>query len=291
MLEASQPIAPQVPPMSVVNEKTAQSPDLSARNTGYYLLGQGYRAYSPVLMRFTSADSWSPFGRGGLNAYAYCLGDPVNAVDPSGHAPWIVKLFSRFLHRRPRAKNTLPFPALKIETVPETPLGARKGRSSSTATTTTSLSSFPSVEHVSPAAVLQANNGNNVHFPPDVLKHLNPRDLTSVRSTSRSARDQVDAFSQKNFDEYNTRPASFRPSHEKGLASPVENVIAAGMGELPGIAISQASKQMSLSTAKALYKNMHNANLTVRVGILRREETFLGGAKPQTHVMVRVKRA
>ncbi|WP_080891830.1 RHS repeat-associated core domain-containing protein [Pseudomonas syringae group genomosp. 3] len=53
--------------------------------TGHYLLGNGYRAFNPVLMRFNSPDSLSPFGEGGLNAYAYCEGDPVNRVDPSGH--------------------------------------------------------------------------------------------------------------------------------------------------------------------------------------------------------------
>ena len=53
--------------------------------TGHYLLGNGYRAYNPVLMRFNSPDSLSPFGKGGLNGYAYCAGDPVNRVDPSGH--------------------------------------------------------------------------------------------------------------------------------------------------------------------------------------------------------------
>lgn len=53
--------------------------------TGHYLLGNGYRAFNPVLMRFNSADSWSPFGRGGINGYGYCEGDPVNRVDPSGH--------------------------------------------------------------------------------------------------------------------------------------------------------------------------------------------------------------
>ena len=52
--------------------------------TGHYLLGNGYRVYNPVLMRFNSPDSWSPFGRGGLNAYAYCDGDSVNKVDPMG---------------------------------------------------------------------------------------------------------------------------------------------------------------------------------------------------------------
>ena len=53
--------------------------------TGCYLLGNGYRAFNPVLMRFNSPDGWSPFRRGGLNTYAYCLGDPVNYSDPTGH--------------------------------------------------------------------------------------------------------------------------------------------------------------------------------------------------------------
>ncbi|MCO8161638.1 hypothetical protein NJC38_05655 [Pseudomonas sp. 21LCFQ010] len=53
--------------------------------TGHYLLGHGYRADNPVLMRFNSPDSLSPFAEGGINAYAYCQGDPVNLQDPSGH--------------------------------------------------------------------------------------------------------------------------------------------------------------------------------------------------------------
>ncbi|WP_095151685.1 RHS repeat-associated core domain-containing protein [Pseudomonas sp. Irchel s3b5] len=52
---------------------------------GWYLLGNGYRAYNPRLMRFHSPDNWSPFGGGGLNVYMYCVGDPVNRVDPTGH--------------------------------------------------------------------------------------------------------------------------------------------------------------------------------------------------------------
>ena len=56
--------------------------------TGHYLLGQGYRAYNPVLMRFNSPDSWSPFGEGGINTYMYCSADPINRNDPSGHVPF-----------------------------------------------------------------------------------------------------------------------------------------------------------------------------------------------------------
>ncbi|WP_225917206.1 MULTISPECIES: RHS repeat-associated core domain-containing protein [Pseudomonas] len=53
--------------------------------TGFYLLGNGYRAYYPTLRRFNSPDNESPFARGWLNAYAFCLCDPINRNDPTGH--------------------------------------------------------------------------------------------------------------------------------------------------------------------------------------------------------------
>lgn len=63
--------------------------------TGCYHLGNGHRTYNPVLMRFHSADRLSPFGKGGLNAYAYCQGDPVNYQDPSGQVPvWLAPVKS-----------------------------------------------------------------------------------------------------------------------------------------------------------------------------------------------------
>ncbi|WP_081729343.1 RHS repeat-associated core domain-containing protein [Pseudomonas sp. QTF5] len=68
--------------------------------TGHYLLGNGYRAFNPVLMRFNSPDSLSPFDKGGLNAYTYCLGDPINQSDPSGHFPF--RLSFRFPFVFPR---------------------------------------------------------------------------------------------------------------------------------------------------------------------------------------------
>lgn len=50
-----------------------------------YFLGNGYRFFDVVTNRFNSPDEFSPFGRGGVNAYVYCGGDPVNRADPSGH--------------------------------------------------------------------------------------------------------------------------------------------------------------------------------------------------------------
>ncbi|MBV4507534.1 RHS repeat-associated core domain-containing protein [Pseudomonas sp. BW13M1] len=55
-------------------------------STGHYLLGNGYRAYNPALMRFNSPDSYSPFDRGGINCYCFALNSPTNFSDPSGHA-------------------------------------------------------------------------------------------------------------------------------------------------------------------------------------------------------------
>lgn len=74
--------------------------DLSERHIGWYLLGNGYRAYNPVLMCFHSPDSLSPFGEGGLNAYGYCAGDPVNFSDPTGHMLSLSKIFGK-LKRNP----------------------------------------------------------------------------------------------------------------------------------------------------------------------------------------------
>lgn len=73
--------------------------------TGYYLLGNGHRAYSPLLMRLHSPDSLSPFAEGGLNAYTYCTADPVNNADPSGQAPisqWVGNLWRRLKPGRAR---------------------------------------------------------------------------------------------------------------------------------------------------------------------------------------------
>jgi RHS repeat-associated protein len=61
-----------------------------------YFLGNGYRFFDVVTHRFNSPDEFSPFGRGGVNAYVYCEGDPVNRTDPSGHITYYHGLSSHF---------------------------------------------------------------------------------------------------------------------------------------------------------------------------------------------------
>ena len=67
--------------------------------SGHYHLGIGYRQFNPVLMRFNSPDSWSPFGAGGINAYSYCVADPVNRVELDGHKSVWVRFAKGFKNR------------------------------------------------------------------------------------------------------------------------------------------------------------------------------------------------
>lgn len=89
------------------------------RQTGWYLLGNGYRAFSPVLMRFISPDSYSPFGKGGTNTYMYCAGDPVNYIDPTGH------MYRPRFNQPVRNRGVSPAP-LDLSQRPPTALGNRQ---------------------------------------------------------------------------------------------------------------------------------------------------------------------
>lgn len=73
-----------------VSTQLGYNGEVKEGQTGCYLLGNGYRAYNPVLMKFHSPDSLSPFGKGGVNPYAYCEGDSINNLDLDGHS-----IFSR----------------------------------------------------------------------------------------------------------------------------------------------------------------------------------------------------
>ena len=89
--------------------------------TGHYLLGQGYRAFNPVLMRFNSPDSWSPFGEGGINAYTYCENDPVNKADPTGHIPSVFKRLREIIRIKPKTPKTPTGHFEKITLEPDIP--------------------------------------------------------------------------------------------------------------------------------------------------------------------------
>ncbi|VVQ04011.1 hypothetical protein PS918_04459 [Pseudomonas fluorescens] len=70
--------------------------ELREAKTDWYVLGKGYRVYNPRLMRFHSPDMFSPFGKGGLNGFAYCGGEPVMRADPSGESWLSTWFFNRF---------------------------------------------------------------------------------------------------------------------------------------------------------------------------------------------------
>lgn len=121
--------------------------------TGHYHLGNGYRQFNPVLMRFNSPDSLSPFGEGGINAYGYCEGDPTNKIDRSGHNAkfWInlekwfdpEKLFgSSYLI--PRAKLSKPFASGSRPTN----FSSARNASGSTSKTISSARPHPSTSEV-----------------------------------------------------------------------------------------------------------------------------------------------
>ncbi|WP_459746915.1 RHS repeat-associated core domain-containing protein [Pseudomonas sp. 3A(2025)] len=88
--------------------------------TGHYLLGNGYRAFNPVLMRFNSPDSLSPFGDGGLNAYTYCQGDPVNYRDPTGYVKFR-GMIARFSLDAPASSIPIPRVATPVSSGVATP--------------------------------------------------------------------------------------------------------------------------------------------------------------------------
>lgn len=76
-------------------------------------LGNGYRIYNPSLMRFHVQDSLSPFSKGGVNAYGYVSGDPLNYVDPSGHMKKST-IFTPKPPKPPKPQNSRPQPRCVI---------------------------------------------------------------------------------------------------------------------------------------------------------------------------------
>ena len=87
-----------------------------------YLLGE--RFYVPYLRCFISPDPASPFAAGGFSRYAYCSGDPVNRVDPSGNASlaWLGRLLGQLWGGVTTATNAMAHatPAAALARVSQT---------------------------------------------------------------------------------------------------------------------------------------------------------------------------
>lgn len=173
--------------------------------TGCYLLGNGYRAFNPVLMRFNSPDNLSPFGKGGVNAYAYCVGDPVNRVDPTGHVGGWALL-----------REMLP-DILQRGAAPKYPWG----------------NAIPgTVKRVSPTLGPRAKlNDMPEEMLAKIFDHLKGRELTNVSLTSKQMKRSIDALSAVNMKK---QLDGKLPTEQLPL------IDAIGFGEVKGVAPSAA---------------------------------------------------
>jgi len=154
-----------------------------------YLLGNGYRAYMPQLMRFNSPDSLSPFGRGGLNAYAYCYGDPINRTDSSGHMP--TKLSKNMLkmiepaYVRPHEPNNLYTYAGKFRYLDDMEIGAKEEIAVFLSILDHPLKRAKPLKLISYVAASKANSSGLTTAEKNIAFNLNPNDihLEKLRST------------------------------------------------------------------------------------------------------------
>ncbi|EJN18595.1 RHS repeat-associated core domain protein-containing protein [Pseudomonas sp. GM78] len=159
--------------------------------TGHYLLGNGYRAFNPVLLRFNSPDNLSPFAEGGLNPYAYCQGDPVNQMDPTGH---FISPRSAFVPNNLNRIARLPLP--NGITPPTLPI-PRTGTNRTMVLDTTPPLSPPATVRPMNASSLNATNTSQrrtvtdtpeFSHDPETLRRLeNAREATARRNEALDA--------------------------------------------------------------------------------------------------------
>ncbi|MFK9082736.1 RHS repeat-associated core domain-containing protein [Pseudomonas neuropathica] len=96
-----------------VSARLGYNGELRETSTGWYLLGNGYRVFNRLLMRFHSPDSWSPFGEGWINSYTYCEGDPISNSDRDGHS--VVGRFLRFFRATTKTVSSEEVPSILLK--------------------------------------------------------------------------------------------------------------------------------------------------------------------------------
>jgi len=202
--------------------------------TGHYVLGNGYRAFNPVLMRFNCPDSWSPFGNGGLNPYAYCVGDPINYSDPTGHS-----IFTKLMNNLTRWAGN----AAAILSLPSRSSPAGKGHMQSDVV----IKPLPRLDHMP------------WHVKRKIIGHLSSKDALSLAQTSRSLKESVYTASEANFAiEFYKEPRQGLINLVKDMPQPpafyhqITVIDKAGTGQLSGVLPREAvNSNISPATIRA----------------------------------------
>jgi len=142
-----------------------------------YSLGNGHRIYSTSLMRFLAPDRLSPFKEGGVNAYGYVQGDPVNRDDPTG------QMFRRMIGRQRVKQKVKPLPAVDVENPIDTPA--------------IPSNVLPSITYVNEVASRQPRPSllsllkQNSPATDNLLGRLDNKEMMQLGRTSRTAADAV----------------------------------------------------------------------------------------------------
>ncbi|MNQ66113.1 hypothetical protein D3C85_805950 [compost metagenome] len=188
--------------------------------TGCYHLGNGYRQFNPVLMRFNSPDSWSPFGQGGLNAYAYCEGEPVLGSDPTGH----FKLFKVIRSFGKGIGNRLGLRTLSNTKSSTSVFTKTAGATRRSSDTPAQLPPNPNI--ASSQTLTSMSPANSEANTPNLVRKLNKLKGTPAHSTSLSTR----AHGTPNNSTNHPAPSAFTNSAEHSTYAELlqqENAISA----------------------------------------------------------------